>query len=270
MATVLLALAAFLLSLFPRRTETLWAWTIRPAMTPLVMGAGYTAATYFATRSLFARRWHEIELSFVPITAFTVCMSVATFLHLDRFHRDNLLFYVWTVFYVITPVIVPLAWLRNRSADPGTLAPDDARIPRGIGWSLGILGIAQGLLGLTMFVVPSAAIRFWPWQLTPLTSQVLGGWFLLGGITALRMALDRRWSAIKITYESQVIGMALLLVGAARAWGDFRAGPAMWLYLLAIAGLFATLLGMYLLMERRRRARAVSSRGIRDSPSVAD
>ena len=41
---VLILLAAFvLLYLWPDNTDTLFAWTIKPRMTPLVMGAGYIA-----------------------------------------------------------------------------------------------------------------------------------------------------------------------------------------------------------------------------------
>ena len=63
-------------------------------------------------------------------------------------------------------------------------------------------------------------IEHWPWLLTPLTAQTLGGWFALPGVTALMMGLDGRWSAIRITLESQLIGLALILLGTARAWED--------------------------------------------------
>ena len=45
-------------------------------------------------------------------------------------------------------------------------------------------------------------IEQWPWQLTPLTAQTLGGWFALPGVTALMMGLDGRWSAIRITLRA--------------------------------------------------------------------
>jgi pimeloyl-ACP methyl ester carboxylesterase len=50
---------------------------------------------------------------------------------------------------------------------------------------------------------------------------VLGGWFALPGVVAIMMALDGRWSAIRVTLESQVLGIALILLGVARAWDDF-------------------------------------------------
>ena len=70
-------------------------------------------------------------------------------------------------------------------------------------------------------------IEHWPWLLTPLTAQTLGGWFALPGVTALMMGLDGRWSAIRITLESQLIGLALILLGTARAWEDVDTSNAL-------------------------------------------
>src|SRR5438874_6263602 len=90
-----LLVAFAMLYLFPDRTDTLFAWTIRPRMTPLIMGAGYIAGGYFFVQALFARRWHTVHLGFLPVTAFTICMAIGTFLHLDRFHRGHVSFYTW-------------------------------------------------------------------------------------------------------------------------------------------------------------------------------
>ena len=67
----------------------------------------------------------------------------------------------------------------------------------------------------------------WPWHLTPLTAQTLGGWCALPGVTALMMGLDGRWTAIRITLESQLIGLALILVGTTRAWDDVDTSNAL-------------------------------------------
>jgi len=61
-------------------------------------------------------------------------------------------------------------------------------------------------------------VDIWPWMLTPLAAATLGAWFALPGVTALMMAIDGRWSAIRITLESQLIGLALVSLATARAW----------------------------------------------------
>ena len=82
------------------------------------------------------------------------------------------------------------------------------------------VGAFQTIVALALLLSPSTMIDVWPWMLTPLTAQTLGGWFALPGITAIMMGLDGRPSAIRITLQSQVIGLALILVAIARDWSS--------------------------------------------------
>ena len=154
------------------------------------------------------------------MTAFTLFMAIGTFNHLDRFETQHVAFWIWVGLYVTTPVLVPLAWWRNRATDPGTPEPGEPPLPRHVRTALFVVGAGQSLVALVLLLSPSTMIEHWPWLLTPLTAQTLGGWFALPGVTALMMALDGRWSAIRITLESQLIGLALILLGTARAWSD--------------------------------------------------
>jgi hypothetical protein len=74
---------------------------------------------------------------------------------------------------------------------------------------------------------PSTMIDIWPWTLTELGAATLGAWFALPGVTALMMGLDGRWSAIRITLESQLIGLALILLATVRAWEQFDKSNAL-------------------------------------------
>ena len=93
-------------------------------------------------------------------------------------------------------------------------------------------------------------IEHWPWHLTPLTAQTLGGWFALPGVTAVMMGLDGRWSAIRITLESQLIGLALILIGTARAWEDIDSSNALaFVFVGGLGVLFVALLTLEWWME---------------------
>jgi hypothetical protein len=191
-------------------------------MTALIMGAGYIAGAYFFVRVARATRWHRVHLGFLPITAFTAFLGVATIVYWDWFDHDHVAFWIWTGLYWTTPFLVPLAWLRNRKTDPGTLEPTDDRYlsPR-VRTTLKAVGAGQFAIAVVLLASPSTMVDLWPWPLDELGAASLGAWFALPGVTALMMGIDGRWSAIRITLESQLIGLALILLGAARAWEQF-------------------------------------------------
>ena len=62
------------------------------------------------------------------------------------------------------------------------------------------------------------------------------------GVTALMMGIDGRWSAIRITLESQLIGLALIPLATARAWQQFDTSNAL-TYVFA-AGIALLLIGL--------------------------
>jgi hypothetical protein len=240
-----LIVAFVLLYFFPDDTGDYFAWTVKPTITPLVMGAGYIAGAYFFVRVARERLWHRIQVGFLPVTAFTVFMAIATFLHLDRFETQHVAFWIWVGLYVTTPILVPLVWWRNRATDPGTPELDEPPLPPHVRTALLVVGGVQSLVALVLLLWPSMMIEHWPWLLTPLTAQTLGGWFALPGVTALMMGLDGRWSAIKITLESQLIGLALILLGTARTWSDIdTSNPLAYIFVGGLAVLFAALLAL--------------------------
>jgi hypothetical protein len=241
-------LVAFpLLYLFPDDTGNWWAWEIHPSMTALIMGSGYIAGAYFFVRVALATRWHRVHLGFLPIAAFTTFLGVATFVYWDRFDHDHLAFWIWTGLYATTPLLVPLAWLRNRPADPGTLEPaGDRYLPRRVRSVLKGTGLVQFAMAAVLLASPSTMIGIWPWTLTPLAAATLGAWFALPGVTALMMGIDGRLSAVRITLESQLIGLVLIVLATARAWEQFdQSNPLTYVFAGGMALLLAGLAALW-------------------------
>jgi hypothetical protein len=262
-------IAAFLiLYLLPDHTKDFFAWGIKPNMTPLLMGGGYISGGYYFYRVLRAPRWHLIGLGLLPITAFTWFMGLSTILHWDKFTPGHISFYAWAVLYFITPIIVPIVWFRNRAYDPGTPDPGDVIVPRQVRLAVGTVGGIILAIAVFLFLTPSFApdilvnttTSIWPWDLTPLTARVIGGWFALPGVVGLCFASDRRWSAWRITLQSQLIGILLILFAVPRAWGDFHTDrPMTWVFLVGMALLWLSLLAVYITFEGRRRQVALSA-----------
>ena len=263
-----LLVAFALLYCFPDDTRHWFAWDVQPTITPLIMGAGYIAGAYFFVRVALETRWHRIQVGFLPVTAFTLFMAIGTFNHLDRFATAHVAFWIWVGLYVVTPILVPLTWWRNRATDPRTREPGEPPLPGFVRPVLLGVGAVQSIVALALLLMPSTMIDQWPWHLTPLTAQTLGGWFALPGVTALMMGLDGRGSAIRITLESQLIGLALILLGTARAWEDVDTSNTLaYVFVAGILGLFAALLALeWYLVTAAGRDKELD--GVRAAPAV--
>ena len=217
---VVLLLAFLALYIAPQHTDQDFAWTILPPMSAILIGAGYTAGAYFFVRVITERKWHRVQAGFLSITAFTICMLLATFLHWDRFHQGSPQFILWFVIYLLTPFVVPFLWWRNRATAFTGLEENDLRFSKAARRVLGggaVLGI---LAFVVVFVVPSILIALAPWKLTPLTARVFAGWTILTLSTVLNVALDGRWSATRYLMEAAMVGLAMCLIALPRMWGD--------------------------------------------------
>jgi len=224
---VVLFLAFLALYIFPDRTETDFAWTILPRTSALLIGAGYTAGAYFFARLILDKKWHRVKAGFLPITAFTIAMFGATLLHWARFHQGTLNFYLWTIIYAITPILVPFIWWRNQKTGSMELEAQDVRFSPFVRAALKIIGIVGVLIFVIVFIQPTLLIATAPWKLTPLTARVFAGWSILTLCSLASLGFDGRWSATRTLMESAMVGITLCLLALPRMWGDFNKSSPM-------------------------------------------
>jgi hypothetical protein len=249
-----LAFGFILLYLWPDNTEEMFAWTIRPRMTPLLMGAGYLGGAYFFLRAALAEKWHHIAVGLLPVTTFASFMTVATIIHWPNFNHTHPAFFVWAILYAVTPFLVFYAWWENRKRDTGLPDPGDPLLPAVARWIMGVFGFVILATGILLFVFPSLMIDIWPWALSPLTARVGGGWFALPGVLWLGIAQDPRWQAARIGLESQALSLVLILWGVVRAWADFdQANPLTWIFVGGMTLLLLIIVVVYGRLEFGRR-----------------
>jgi hypothetical protein len=247
-----LLVAFVILYIFPDRTKELFAWGISPPMTALMLGSAYIGGAYFFVRVIAAGRWHQVTIEFPAVAAFASLMGIATVLHWDRFTQGHVSFIAWATLYAVTPFLVVAVWLRNRQVDFRKLDSRDVILPVSLRLGFGAVGSITILVALALFIQPATMIAVWPWQLTPLTARVLGGMFALPGVVGIGVALDPRWSAARITLQSQIISLAFIIVGIVRAWSNFNPGnPVTWLLSVGLVGLLVALIGLHLWIDRR-------------------
>lgn len=250
-----LLLAFLILYVSSQPTGQWFAWDINPRMTAAYMGAGYLGGAYFFLHTIFGTRWHRIAAGFLPVTAFTLAMLIITIIHRDRFELTHLPFLAWLLLYVLTPVLLPWTWLRNRSADPHSPEVDDATVPAIARWIMLGLGITLFLFAIATIISPTTAIQIWPWTLSELTARVLGCWSALLGVGGVIISRERRWSAWRVGLESIAIWHFLVLIAAVLNRLDFKdANLANW-YLISVVLVLTGMGVLYTLMRIRSGSR---------------
>lgn len=240
----------------PGDTANSWAWRIRPDMTPIFMGAGYGAGAFFFWSAFRSRRWHLASAGVLSAAVFAAFMLVATLVHLDRFNQGDapavgaFMFYGWVIVYVVSPVLVGLLWLRNQRTDPRLTEIGDPQVGRLVRLGARAFGAGAFIAGLVFFAVPRLAIDIWPWALTPLTARVLASFTIQVGTGAVLLSLENRWSGWRLLLQTFLAASVLLLIGAARAWGDFDHGnPLSYAFVVGLALTAAAIAVLYLRTE---------------------
>lgn len=247
-------LAAFVLTyVLPERNSQLFAWNLRPRLSSMMLGAAYLGGAYFFTRAALSTTWHSIKAGFLPVVVFAGTMGLATALHWDSFAHGHLSFVAWVALYFTTPFLVFAVWWRNRRTESTALEADDAVVPAVLRRLLLLAGVATVVIAALLFIRPDVVERFWPWQVTPLTSRVLSGLFGLSGVEEICVALDRRWSAMRIVLHSQLVALVAIGVAVVISWGDLRTTFAStWIFVVGMAATLVVVGGLSVVFDLRR------------------
>ncbi|MEP7022369.1 MAG: hypothetical protein ABJB47_00840 [Actinomycetota bacterium] len=266
---VSLAIIPFLVVAFavlypwPHDTGRLFAWDIKPTITPMILGSVYLGGAYFFLRAVMAKQWHTVKGGFIPVATFATLMGVATIAHWDRFTHSHVAFWLWAGLYFTTPFLIAWVWWANRGHDAPGISDGDVLLPAATARVIAVLGGLSVLTGMFLFLLPGRAVAVWPWALTPLTSRVLGAIFFLG-VAGLGAVADRRWSSARILLQVAALMLTLIVIAGVRAAGELSPSNAMtWLISCGFAGVLAAIAALYLRM-RAQLSRPAQAAG-RDS-----
>ena len=155
----------------------------------------------------------------------------------------------------MSPFLVAWLWQRNQRRDPGVADAGEVEVPAAIRLAASVTGCGALLTSTIVLLSPSIAIDNWGWGLTPLTARVHR---MLHGPGRVRTSCccraTRAGAAGAILVQTFLLAVALLLVGAIRAWDDFIDGRLLtWCYVLGLAGGGVALGALYRSMETGAR-----------------
>ena len=219
------------LYLFPNSTETYFAWAIQHPLTPMYIGASYFAGigNLLAVRE---NRWSLARVQIPAIFLFSFTMLLATLLHLPIFNWSHPIAWAWLAVYVISPVAAVIVWIQLES---GYEVPafEANKSPALFSPVLFAFALVTAAIGLFLFLMPGQAAGIWPWSLTPLTSRVIGGWYLSGASLQFMLARQTSLHTARVGLLANVLVTSLLIIAALLRLNDLN-GPvvSVWCYLL--------------------------------------
>jgi hypothetical protein len=242
-----------LLYFYPGRTVQYWAWEIQPEMSAVWVGAGYTFGAMAIWTLLLIGRFPKLLVSALSTWPFSCVMLISTLIHLDRFFVDRIAFWVWFAIYLFLPFGLPIAWWLNKNHAIPPQA-DELRFSKNVVYIAPLIGAVFAVLGLVLIFNPLFSASFWPWNLTPLMSRVIGGWILFLAAAALTPMFERRYIAYREFIPEAGIWFTLILIGGWRYSDQFDFNrPTTYIFFSVLILLILLMFYLFFSLERQYR-----------------
>lgn len=248
------------LVLLTTQTATYFAWTIEPPMTAAFLGANYWSSALLAILASRETLWANGRTSVSVALAFAPLTTLATVLHLDQFHLDTFYGWFWVAAYTIYPLQLTY-FLRQQLRSPGGDPPRRRSLPRWVRAILALQAILLVPLGIGLFVLPGTVATVWPWDLPPLSAQVVAAWVIAFGVLAAHSIFENDFTRVRAGMLGYPFLGAMQVLMLLRFSEDVRWDePSALVYVAVIASFFV--LGAYALIEESRtQAGAAEKRG---------
>jgi hypothetical protein len=250
---VLTALAVNQLFVLADVTDRYWVWAIHTELTAAFLGAAYAAGLVLSLLSLRERSWERIRIPVITVGVFTVLTAAATLIHNHKLLLTSggtvarLSAWVWLAIYLVVPVVCVLVVVRQ---ERGRRRRGPARLPMPDWLTVALAAEGAVLLtagamlfagGLTVHHHVMPMTGFWPWDVMPLSAQVIGAWLLALALAAALTIGDGDLSRLAIPSVTYTVFGALQLVVVFWYRPFVDAGdPWLWGYVVLLVAVTAT------------------------------
>ncbi|MDQ3146596.1 MAG: hypothetical protein M3R01_06625 [Actinomycetota bacterium] len=186
---------AYLGLLVPARMDRVFTWADLPPLHARFVGVLYFFGALYMLGCVVARRAGQVRPAMAGIGLFTSLLLVVTLLNLEAFDFDLLPVWVWTLSYIVYPLIaltLALTW-RGRDRDDAAPSGADALAP----WARTFLLVQAcvfAFLGAAALVAREAVVDAWPWPISAGLAQFYGGPFVAYAYCSWAYGRRGRWS----------------------------------------------------------------------------
>ena len=211
--TVAAAFVAYLGFVAPKRMDEAFTWADLPPLHARFVASLYLFGAVYVGACMVTRRRAQVGPVYGGIITFTGLLFTLTMLNLKAFDFDLAPVWVWTVSYIVYPIlgVVLVVWIaRSGQSGPQERVADRAVAP----WARrSMQGIAAtvGLTGLLLLVARDLMVDMWPWKVSTGLAQFYAAPVLAVAFCAWRYSTRTTWRSLRtITPALLVLGVATL------------------------------------------------------------
>jgi hypothetical protein len=193
LAAIFVALLGYLA---PARMDAAFTWAELPPLHARFVATLYLFGAVFLFTALLARRARSVRPVMGGIAIFTGVLFLVTVRNLEAFDFSLVPVWVWTVSYVVYPLIaLAFLWARRGRREPEHIEVTTTAWVRVV---LLAHALVFGVLGVLMFVVPDVMVDAWPWPVTSGVVQAYSSPFLTVAFCAGAYADRRVWPDVAV------------------------------------------------------------------------
>jgi hypothetical protein len=231
------------LVLLTTETARFFAWTIDPPMTAAFLGANYWSSALLAILASREDLWANGRIAVSVALAFAPLTTLATLIHLDKFHLDTFFGWFWVVAYSIYPPQL-VYFLVKQVRAPGTDPPRERPLPMWVRAILGAHAVIMIPLAVALFVAPGVVDGLWPWTIPPLSARAIAAWVLAFGVLGAHAIVENDAGRVRAAMLGYPFLGAMHVLMLVRFGDDIRwDSAAAWVYVACVASFFV--LGAY-------------------------
>ncbi|MGZ8763419.1 MAG: hypothetical protein ACXW2Y_08860 [Acidimicrobiia bacterium] len=177
----------------PAEMDADFTWAFLPPLHARFVASLYLFGGVYMAGCLFARYRAQVQPGPIAVVIFTSLLLLITLLNPKAFDYDLAPPWVWTMSYVIYPILgIILAWFtRGPASTPGVA------LPRWAQTFLVVQAVVFAIAGVALLTAPGMMVDLWPWPITKGLAQFYGGPFVAYAYCSWAYSRRETWTEVK-------------------------------------------------------------------------